>query len=474
MSLIAPSLQAYFTDRLIRERRVSPHTIRSYRDTIRLLVAFAAQRAGTAASALTFTDLDAKTISAFLDHLEQQRGCTPRTRNARLAAVRSFYRYAALEHPEHAATIERVLAIPLKRTDRPLVTWLTKPELEALLAAPDRRTWTGRRDHAMILLAAQTGLRASELTNVRIGDVTLGVGAHVRTLGKGRRERVTPLIDTTVATLRVWLKERGGMHEDPLFPTRTGRILTRDAVARRLTKHAARAAESCPSLRSKTVTPHTLRHYVDGWVMWPAAMFSLAGPGAEPGSGHIIRGAVLVGDRWSMESDQVRAVLLDAGFVARSRVGRRLWARLVRRRIASLFITIGEADSHAGNRDPRRVWAGDRRVDYGRAVEGDDQTPRGGVQRFRRVLGGPRPGAPNRGGLPRFHRRAVRVKARGPARSDQLQACSARTPAVDPVAGSAGWTRPGGGAGDNATGGALSGAVPVGQGRVAGGVPAAG
>jgi integrase/recombinase XerD len=260
MSLIAPSLQAYFTDRLIRERRVSPHTIRAYRNTIRLLVGFAAKRAGTSASALSFDDIDHKTVSAFLDHLEHDRGCSPRTRNARLAAIRSFYRYAALEHPEHAATIERTLAIPLKRTDRPLVTWLTKPELEALLAAPDQQTWTGRRDHAMILLAAQTGLRASELTNVRISDIELGVGAHVQTLGKGRRERVTPLTDTTVRTLRAWLKERGGMPADPLFPTRTGGVLTRDALARRLTKYATIAATGCPSLTSKTVTPHVLRH----------------------------------------------------------------------------------------------------------------------------------------------------------------------------------------------------------------------
>lgn len=260
MSLIAPSLQAYFTDRLIRERRVSPHTIRAYRNTIRLLVIFAAKRAGTSASALSFDDIDHKTVSAFLDHLEHDRSCSPRTRNARLAAIRSFYRYAALEHPEHAATIERVLAIPLKRTDRPLVTWLTKPELEALLTAPDKRTWTGRRDHAMILLAAQTGLRASELTNVRIGDITLGVGAHVQTLGKGRRERVTPLTGTTVPTLRAWLKERGGMPTDPLFPTHTGATLTRDALARRLTKYATIAATACPSLASKTVTPHVLRH----------------------------------------------------------------------------------------------------------------------------------------------------------------------------------------------------------------------
>jgi len=245
---------------LIRERRVSPHTMRAYRDTIRLLVTFAARRAGKAVSKLTFDDLDSKAIGAFLDHLEQDRGCAPRTRNARLAAIRSFYRYAALEHPEHAATIQRVLAIPLKRHDRTLVTWLTAAELDALLAAPDRRTWTGRRDHAMILLAAQTGLRASELTGVKIADIQLGAGANVATLGKGRRERVTPLTDTTVKTIAAWLKERGGHPSDPLFPTRTGGALTRDALARRLTKCAVDAARACPSLHNKTVTPHMLRH----------------------------------------------------------------------------------------------------------------------------------------------------------------------------------------------------------------------
>ena len=260
MTVLAPTLQAYFTDRLIRQRRVSPHTIRAYRDTIGLLVTFAAERAGTSASKLAFDDLDSRTIGAFLDHLEHDRGCTPRTRNARLAAIRSFYRYAALQHPEHAATIERVLAIPLKRHDRTLVTWLTARELDALLAAPDGRTWTGRRDHAMILLAAQTGLRASELTALRIADIELGTGAHVNTLGKGRRERVTPLTDTTVETLRTWLQERAGSPSDPLFPTRNGGALTRDALARRLTKYTADAATSCPSLRAKTITPHVLRH----------------------------------------------------------------------------------------------------------------------------------------------------------------------------------------------------------------------
>jgi site-specific recombinase XerD len=260
MTAIAPTLQAYFTDRLIRQRRVSPHTISAYRDTIRLLITFTAERAGKPASKLAFDDLDAKTIGSFLDHLEHDRGCTARTRNARLAAIRSFYRYAALQHPEHAATIDRVLAIPLKRHDRTLVTWLTAAELDALLAAPDRQTWTGRRDHTMILLAAQTGLRASELTNLKIADAQFGAGAHVTTLGKGRRERVTPLTDTTVATLRTWLKERAGGPTDPLFPTRTGGALTRDALARRLTKYTADAATSCPSLRTKTISPHVLRH----------------------------------------------------------------------------------------------------------------------------------------------------------------------------------------------------------------------
>ncbi len=260
MTMLAPTLQAYFTDRLIRQRRVSPHTISAYRDTIRLLITFTAKRVSKPASKLTFDDLDSKTIGAFLDHLEHDRGCTARTRNARLAAIRSFYRYAALQHPEHAATIERVLAIPLKRHDRTLVTWLTAPEIDALLDAPDRNTWTGRRDHAMILLAAQTGLRASELTALRIADIELGAAAHVTTLGKGRRERVTPLTDTTVATLRAWLKERAGAPSDPLFPTRTGGVLTRDALARRLTKYTAAAATSCPSLRTKTITPHVLRH----------------------------------------------------------------------------------------------------------------------------------------------------------------------------------------------------------------------
>ena len=260
MTALAPSLQAFFTDRLIRERNASPHTIASYRDTIRLLLTYASQRLGVEPSKLDLDQLDAPLIGAFLDHLESDRGCGARTRNTRLAAIRTFYRYSALRHPEHAATIERVLQIGPKRHERALVTFLTEPELDALINAPDRSTWTGRRDHAIITLLAQTGLRASELTGLLCSDIHLGTGAHATTTGKGRKQRITPLTKATVAMLNVWQAERHGHGSEPLFPTSTGKPLTRKALARRITKHASRAAESCPSLREKAITPHVLRH----------------------------------------------------------------------------------------------------------------------------------------------------------------------------------------------------------------------
>ncbi len=260
MSLLAPTLQAFFTDRLAAQKHASAHTIAAYRDTIRLLLAFAARQAGRAPSDLDFDDLQAPLIGAFLDHLEHERGNTIRTRNARLAAIRSLFRYAALRHPEHAATIQRVLTIPTKRHDQALVTFLTAPELEALLAAPDLSTWIGRRDHALILLAAQTGLRASELLGLTCGDLRLGTGAHVSTVGKGRKQRITPLTKQTITAMRTWTRERAGQPDNPLFPTSTGRPLTRDALERRLAKHAATAAAACPTLTAKTITPHVLRH----------------------------------------------------------------------------------------------------------------------------------------------------------------------------------------------------------------------
>lgn len=260
MSALAPTLQTFFTDRLIRQRQASPHTVAAYRDTLRLLVRFSAERLSTEACRLDIGDLDASLISAFLDHREHDRGNSIRTRNARLVAIRSLFRYATLRHPEHAAVLARVLAIPPKRFERRLVTFLTEPEVEALLAAPDRTTWTGRRDHTLLALTVQTGLRASELIGLRATDVHLGVGPHISCLGKGRKQRITPLTTSMVAVLRVWLCERVGPADDRLFTTCTGRILSRDALERRLAIYVARAVRGCPSLCEKKITFHVLRH----------------------------------------------------------------------------------------------------------------------------------------------------------------------------------------------------------------------
>ncbi len=260
MTLIAPTLQAFFTDRLAQQRQASPRTIAAYRDTLRLLLGFVHQQSGTMPSELDWDDLDATTISAFLNHLERDRHNTTRTRNVRLTAIRSLFSYAALRHPEHALLIQRVLAIPPKRFDKRIVTFLTVTEIDALLAAPDQARWEGRRDRVLMLLAIQTGLRVSELTGLNCSDVTLGIGANIRCEGKGRKQRAVPLTGPVEALLRPWLTERGGHPEDPLFPTRTGRRLSRDAVALRVSTHAATAAKRCPSLLGKRIHPHVLRH----------------------------------------------------------------------------------------------------------------------------------------------------------------------------------------------------------------------
>jgi integrase/recombinase XerD len=260
MTPLAPTLEAFFATRLVAQRAMSPHTISAYRDTWRLLLRYASQTTRTEPSKLDIGQLDAPLISAFLDHLETDRGCSARTRNARLAAIRSMFKYAALEHPEHAATIERVLAIGPKRHQRTIVTFLEENELNALIAAPDPTTWIGRRDRTIIILAAQTGLRASELTALRSGDLHLGRGAHVECTGKRRKQRITPLATGTIAILREWTTERAGQPHDPLFPTRTGTPMTRDALAWMLAKHANTAADACPSIRGKRVSPHVLRH----------------------------------------------------------------------------------------------------------------------------------------------------------------------------------------------------------------------
>jgi integrase/recombinase XerD len=253
-------MQAYFTDRLVSQRAASPNTIAAYCGTFRLLLQFAAKRTGKPPSALDVGQLDAPLVAAFLNHLEKHRGNGVATRNHRLAAIHSLFAFLALDHPEHAASIQRVLAIPHKRTERNLVTYLTEPEVDALLKGCDKTIWTGRRDHTMFVLTIQAGLRISELAALTCTDITLTTGANVHCIGKGGKERRTPLVPDTRRVLNAWLKERDGAPNDPLFPTTTGKHLSRDAIERRLARHLAIAAETCPSLKSKHVTMHTLRH----------------------------------------------------------------------------------------------------------------------------------------------------------------------------------------------------------------------
>ncbi len=253
-------LQAFFTERLSGQRQASPHTLASYRDAFCLLLRFIEQRSRKAPSSLSLQDLDAPVIGAFLDHLEQQRHNGPRSRNARLAAVHSFFRYAALHEPAYSALIQRVLAIPAKRYQRTPIEFLTRSEIEALLAAPDLTTWLGRRDRTLLLLAVQTGLRVSELIGLRCQDLELGHGPHVRCLGKGRKARATPLRKEAVIALKDWLGERRAQPTDVLFPSLRGTPLSRDSVEHLVAKHVATAARHCCSLQNKRVSPHTLRH----------------------------------------------------------------------------------------------------------------------------------------------------------------------------------------------------------------------
>ena len=261
MSRLAPTLEAFFTQRLHEQRDASPNTVAGYRDAWRLLLGFAHQQTGTSPSQLDFADLDAPLIGAFLAHLQQHRNNSVRTRNARLAAIHSLFNFAALRHPpEHAALIQRVLAIPHKRGGSDTVSFLTLAEIEALLAAVDQTTTRGRRDHTLLLVAIQAGLRVSELAALRREDIQLGAGAHLRVHGKGRKQRCTPLTAQTVKALRDWLAELAEQPDTPIFAGPRGAPLGRDAIRRLVAKHAAAARRSCPSLTTKNVTPHVLRH----------------------------------------------------------------------------------------------------------------------------------------------------------------------------------------------------------------------
>jgi site-specific recombinase XerD len=257
---LAPLLERFFTQRLMQQRQASPHTISSYRDTFRQFLKFVQQRLHTPPSRLNFEEIEAPLIVAFLDGLEKQQGLSVRSRNLRLTAIHSFFRYAAFEAPAHSAQIQRVLAIPSKRFTRTLVQFLTRAEVDALLAAPDQRTWFGRRDHAFLLVAVQTGLRVSEMTGLTREDLVFGTGAHVRVIGKGRKERCIPLARSTLAVVNAWLRQpqRGG--GDVLFPSAKGARLSVHGVQYLLNKHRMTAAKVCPSLTHKRVTVHRLRH----------------------------------------------------------------------------------------------------------------------------------------------------------------------------------------------------------------------
>jgi len=253
-------LEAFFTDRLMRQRQASPNTIASYRDTFCLLLKFTQQKLKKNPSVLTIKDLDVSCIGAFLEHLEQDRGNGARSRNARLAAIHSFFKYVALHDPTYSAVVQRVLAIPSKRFDRKPIDFLSHLEVEALLAAPDQKTWIGRRDSTLMLFLVQTGLRVSELIGLSWQDVVLGNGSHVRCQGKGRKERCTPLRKEVVLALRRWLREQRNSAVDSLFPTVRGAPLSRDGVEYLLTKHVVSASQQCPSLKKKRISPHVLRH----------------------------------------------------------------------------------------------------------------------------------------------------------------------------------------------------------------------
>jgi site-specific recombinase XerD len=244
----------------MQQRQASPHTISSYRDTFRQFLKFAQLRLHKLPSRLNLEEIDAPLVVAFLDELEKYHGLSVRSRNLRLTAIHSFFRYAALEAPTHSAQIQRVLAIPSKRFARTLVHFLTRLEVDALLAAPDRRTWSGRRDHAFLLVAVQTGLRLSEMTGLKREDLILGLGAHVRVIGKGRKERCTPIAKSTLAVLKVWLREPPRGDGDVLFPNARGERLTVHGVQYLLNKHRETASKVCPSLSQKRVTVHRLRH----------------------------------------------------------------------------------------------------------------------------------------------------------------------------------------------------------------------
>ena len=252
-------VQRFFAERLTQQRNASPQTIASYRDTFRLLLRFAAPRLHRPPSAFALRDLDAPLVLAFLDHLETARRNAVRTRNARLTAIRSFMRFAGLQEP-CGPVVQRVLAIPAKRAYQPVLGYLSREELHAVLTAPDPATWSGLRDRVLLATFYNTGARVSEAIAITVGDVHLGATPTVHLHGKGRKERTVPLWKTTATHLRAWLPRIDERPQAPLFPNRRGTSLTRSGVETRLRRAVRAAASGCPTLRGRRISPHTLRH----------------------------------------------------------------------------------------------------------------------------------------------------------------------------------------------------------------------
>ena len=257
---LAPLVQRFFTERLIRQLGASANTIKSYRDTFKLLLDFAEEGCAKASWDMDVADIDADLVADFLDHLESERGNSAKSRNIRLAAIRSFFGHVAVNQPQVLHHCQKILQLPTKRHQKTTISWLTSDEVTALVAAPDLTTWYGRRDRALLMLATQTGLRVSELTGLRIRDVSLGHGAHVRCRGKGRKDRATPLRSDTVNVVRTWIDEQKDVDDAPLFPSNRDGPLSRDAVERLVARHCRTAANACPTLTDKNITPHSLRH----------------------------------------------------------------------------------------------------------------------------------------------------------------------------------------------------------------------
>jgi site-specific recombinase XerD len=261
-------VQRFFTEHLTHHRAVSPRTVTAYGDTFRLLLQFAERHTGKPPTSMKLVDIDAKLVLAFLDHLERDRKNGARSRNARLAALRSFLKYAAHYDLSALGVIEQALAVPMKRFDRPMLGFLTRPEMQAILDAPDTATWAGQRDHALFTMLYNTGARVSEIIDLRCRNLILDTSPAIHLVGKGRKQRTVPLWKSTVSVMRAWKRRMGDTADSaPLFPNRSGKAMSRSNVTQRLALAVEAAGVEHPQLLARSISPHTIRHYLPSWTM---------------------------------------------------------------------------------------------------------------------------------------------------------------------------------------------------------------